>query len=139
MTRVLILGAGFAGLYTALHLDRRLPKDAPVEITLVDQNHFHLFTPLLHEAASGIIPPGLIMTPIRRLLRRSRVHFLRARVDSIDLENRQVQLCCTVLPYDVLVVALGSVTNFYGLESLRGRALEIKPAADAERLRCHVI
>lgn len=138
-THVLILGAGFAGLYTALHLNRLLPKDAPVEITLVDQNHFHLFTPLLHEAASGIIHPGLIMTPIRRLLRRSRVRFLRARVDHIDLEARRVQLCCVVLPYDILVIALGSVTNFYGLESLRGRALEIKTASDAERLRCYVI
>ncbi|MGB9870215.1 MAG: NAD(P)/FAD-dependent oxidoreductase [Anaerolineae bacterium] len=138
-TRVLILGAGFAGLYTALHLDRLLPKDAPVEITLVDQNHFHLFTPLLHEAASGVIHPGLIMTPIRRLLRRSRIRFLRARVDGIDLENRKVQLCCILLSYDILVIALGSVTNFYGLESIRGRALELKTAADAERLRCHII
>ncbi len=136
---VLILGAGFAGLYTALHLDRLLDRDAPVDITLVDQNHFHLFTPLLHEAASGVIHPGLIMTPIRRLLRGSRVHFLRARVDGIDLEHQRVQLCCLAMDYDILVIALGSVTNFYGLEGFRGRALEIKSARDAERLRCHVI
>lgn len=138
-TRVLISGAGFAGLYTALHLDRLLDKDTPVEITLVDQNHFHLFTPLLHEAASGVVHPGLIMNPIRRFLRRTRVRFLRARVDGIDLENRSVTLCCMVLPYDILVIALGSVTNFYRRESLRGRALEIKSVRDAERLRCHVI
>jgi NADH dehydrogenase len=137
--QVVILGAGFAGLYTALHLDRLLARDAPVDITLVDQNHFHLFTPLLHEAASGVIHPGLIMTPIRRMLRRSRVRFLRARVDGIDLDRQQVQLCCIVLNYDVLVIALGSVTNFYGLESIRGRALELKTASDAERLRCHVV
>lgn len=49
MKRVLILGAGFAGLYTALHLDKLLGEDSPAEITLVDRNHFHLFTPLLHE------------------------------------------------------------------------------------------
>jgi NADH dehydrogenase len=137
--QVLILGAGFAGLYTALHLDRLLGRNALVDITLVDQNHFHLFTPLLHEAASGVIHPGLIMTPIRRLLRGSRVRFLRARVDRIDLDRQQVQLCCIVLNYDVLVIALGSVTNFYGLESIRGRALELKTASDAERLRCHVV
>ena len=136
---VLILGAGFAGLYTALHLDNLLPRDAPVDITLVDQNHFHLFTPLLHEAASGVIHPGLIMTPIRRLLRGSRVRFLRARVDKIELDRQEVQLCCMILNYDILVIALGSVTNFYGLESIRGRALELKTASDAERLRCHII
>lgn len=137
--RVLILGAGFAGLYTALHLDRLVDRGAPVEITLVDQNHFHLFTPLLHEAAGGVIHPGLIMTPIRRILRGSRVRFLRARVDRIDLEHRRVQLCCLTMDYDILVIALGSVTNFYGLEGFRGRALEIKSASDAERLRCHVV
>jgi NADH dehydrogenase len=136
---VLILGAGFAGLYTALHLDNLLPRDAPVDITLVDQNHFHLFTPLLHEAASGVIHPGLIMTPIRRLLRGSRVRFLRARVDKIELDRQEVQLCCMMLNYDILVIALGSVTNFYGLESIRGRALELKTASDAEQLRCHII
>jgi NADH dehydrogenase len=137
--RVLILGAGFGGLYTALHLEGSLKRDAPVEITLVDRNHFHLFTPLLHEAASGVIHPGLIMTPIRRILRGKRINFLRARVDGIDLQSQTVTLCCMVLSYDVLVIALGSVTNFYAFDSARERALEIKHASDADQLRCHVI
>ncbi len=137
--RVLILGAGFAGLSTALHLDKALGGDPSVEITLVDRNHFHLFTPLLHEVASGVIHPGLVMTPIRRVLRRSRIRFLRARVDGIDLDRQQVEMCCVTMGYDILVVALGSVTNFYGLESMRRRALEIKTVGDAEQLRCHVI
>jgi NADH dehydrogenase len=105
--RVLILGAGFAGLYTALHLERTLGKDTPAEITLVDRNHFHLFTPLLHEAASGVIHPGLIMTPIRRILRGKRIKFLRARVDSIDLDAQTVTMCCLQVPYDILVIELG--------------------------------
>lgn len=137
--RVLILGAGFAGLYTALHLEERLSEGAPVEITLIDQNHFHLFTPLLHEAASGVIHPGLIMPPIRRVLHGKRINFLRARADDIDLENQIVTLCCMRMSYDVLVIALGSVTNFYGMDSVREQALEIKHARDADELRCHVI
>jgi len=137
--RVFILGAGFGGLYTALHLEKLLDKDAPVEITLVDRNHFHLFTPLLHEAASGVIHPGLIMTPIRRILRGKRINFLRGRVDAIDLQVQMITLCCAQVPYDILVIGLGSVTNFYGLESVRDRALEIKNASDAESLRCHVV
>jgi NADH dehydrogenase len=137
--RVLILGAGFAGLYTALHLEKALGRDSPTEITLVDRNHFHLFTPLLHEAASGVIHPGLIMTPIRRILRGKRIGFLRARVDCIDLADQKVTFCCQEIPFDILVIGLGSVTNFHGLEFVRERALEIKQAGDAEQLRCHVI
>jgi NADH dehydrogenase len=137
--RVLILGAGFAGLYTALHLEKKLGKEPQAEITLIDRNHFHLFTPLLHEAASGVIHPGLILTPIRRVLGRTGINFLRARVDNIDLEAQTVTLCCLQMPYDILVIALGSVTNFYGLDSVREAALEMKYASDAEELRCHVI
>jgi NADH dehydrogenase len=137
--QVLILGAGFAGLYTALHLEKTLGKDAVAEITLIDRNHFHLFTPLLHEAASGVIHPGLIMTPIRRILHGKQINFLRARVEAIDLQAQEVTLCCVEVPYDILVIALGSVTNFYGLESVREKALEIKNASDTDRLRCHII
>jgi NADH dehydrogenase len=120
-------------------LDKILGQDGTTEITLVDQHHYHLFTPMLHEAATGVIQPGLILTPIRRILRGSRIDFLRARVDHIDLEAREVAFCCTRIPYDILVVALGSVTEFYGLESIREKALEIKSADDADRLRCHII
>jgi NADH dehydrogenase len=137
--RVLILGAGFAGLYTALHLEKALSDGAPVEIMLVDRNHYHLFTPLLHEAASGVIPLELILAPVRRILRGRRIDFLRSRVDRIDLAAQQVTLCNRQVDYDILVIALGSVTNFHGLESVRDCALEIKNASDADKLRCHVI
>lgn len=137
--RVVILGAGFAGLYTALKLEKRLGRDTAAEIVLVDRNPFHLFTPMLHEAAAGLIPRGLILAPIRRVIQGRRIDFLRARIDGIDLEARTVDLCCGQIEYDVLVIALGSVTNFYGNDSVRDRALEMKFAGDAELVRCHII
>ncbi len=137
--RVLILGAGFAGLQTAIHLDKIRPRDDGVEIILVDQNHFHLFTPMLHEAASGVIQPGLIIAPVRRVLRNRRPIFVRDRVDAIDLDERRVRLCRGEIDYDILVIALGSVTNFYGIDSVRQRALEIKNADDADEVRCRVV
>jgi NADH:ubiquinone reductase (H+-translocating) len=137
--RVLILGAGFGGLQTAIQLDKTLPTDAPVEVILVDQNHFHLFTPLLHEAASGVIQPGLIIVPVRRVLRKRRATFVRDRVEAIDVDSRRVRLRGGELDYDILVVALGSVTNFYGIESARQRAVEIKEADDADEVRCRVV
>lgn len=137
--RVLILGAGFGGLYTALYLQKALGKKSPTEITLVDWNHYHLFTPLLHEALSGVIQPSLILTPVRRILHGKPIHFLRARVEGIDLETQHVQFCCDMLPYDILVIALGSVTAFYGLDSVQKKALELKTAADVDQLHCHII
>ncbi|HSJ55505.1 MAG TPA: NAD(P)/FAD-dependent oxidoreductase [Anaerolineae bacterium] len=137
--RVLILGGGFGGLQTAVHLDKNLSKDAPVEVILVDQNHFHLFTPMLHEAASGVIQPGLIIAPIRRVLRKRRARFIRDRVDAIDLDAHRVRLRGGEIEYDILVVALGSVTNFYGIESVREGALQIKDADDADDVRCRVV
>jgi NADH dehydrogenase len=137
--RILVLGAGFAGLYTALELEKSLSKDSLAKITLVDRNHFHLFTPLLHEVASGVIQLGLIMAPIRRIVRGRRINVLRAQVDAIDMSAQQVDLCCLQISYDTLVIALGAVTNFHGLDSVRARALEIKNAGDADRLRCHII
>jgi NADH dehydrogenase len=137
--QILILGAGFGGLNTALHLERVLRPDTPAEVTLIDRNHFHLFTPLLHEVAAGVIDAGLILTPIRRVVSKTRINFLRARVDGIDLEKQTVALCCEEKPYDVLVIALGSVTNFHSLDSVRGKALEMKEASDVEALRCHII
>jgi NADH dehydrogenase len=86
-----------------------------------------------------VIHLGVIMTPIRRILRGRAIHFLRARVESIDLESHEVTLCCRQIPYHILVIALGSVTNFYGMESVREKALELKSAGDADRLRCHIV
>jgi NADH dehydrogenase len=137
--QVLVLGAGFAGLYTALHLQEVLGKDSRAQITLVDWNHYHLFTPLLHEALSGVLHPGLILTPIRRILHGTDVEFLRARVEQIDLETRNVSLCCAIAPYDILVIGLGSVTAYYGLDSVRDVALELKTADDVDTLHCHII
>ena len=137
--RVLVLGAGFAGLYTALHLEKALGKDSSVEITLVDWNHYHLFTPLLHEAVSGVIHPSQILTPIRRVLRGKQINFVRARVAKIDLDAHVVEFCCTLMPYDILAIALGSVTTFYGLESVQQNAFELKTAGDVDKLHCHVI
>ena len=137
--QVVVLGAGFGGLYTALHLDKLLGKESPAEITLIDWNHYHLFTPLLHEALSGVIHPSLILTPIRRILHGKRVHFIRARIEAIDLKAKTVSLDGTSMPYDILVIGLGSVTAFYGLDAVRENGLQLKTAEDVDRLYYHVI
>jgi NADH dehydrogenase len=143
-TKILILGGGFGGLYTALELEKALRSDSSVEITLVNRENFFLFTPMLHEVAASDLDITTIVNPIRKMLRRT--HFFDGEVKSIDLENRRVKVSHGIdaghpheLGYDHLVLALGSVTNFYGIPGLQERALTMKSLADAVYLRNRLI
>jgi NADH:quinone reductase (non-electrogenic) len=141
--RVLILGSGFGGLYTALHLEKKLRREATVEITLVNRENFFLFTPMLHEVAAGDLDLTHIVNPVRKLLRRT--HFFNGNIRSINLKERRVVVAHAddnhdhELFYDYLVLALGSVTNFYKLPGLAENALTMKSLSDAIRLRGRLI
>jgi NADH dehydrogenase len=143
-TKILILGGGFGGLYTALEIEKQLHDDAGVEITLVNRENFFLFTPMLHEVAAGDLDITTIVNPIRKLLQRT--NFFDGEVTSIDLNNKRVKVSHGIdashahqLSYDHLVLALGSVTNFYGIPGLEERALTMKSLADAVYLRNRLI
>jgi NADH dehydrogenase len=138
--KILILGGGFGGLYTALELEKALNKESNVEVTLVNRENFFLFTPMLHEVAASDLDITTIVNPIRKLLKRT--NFFDGEVRSIDLIKKQVVVFHGVdlihqheLSYDHLVLALGSVTNFYGISGLEERALTMKSLADAVYLR----
>src|SRR5499426_618749 len=110
--RVLILGGGFGGIYAALEFEKR--QDPDFEVTLISQDNFFLFTPLLHEVAASDLDLTHIVNPIRKLLRR--VKFFDGEVESIDLTARQVTVTHGAGPhhhqhqleYDHLLLALGS-------------------------------
>jgi NADH dehydrogenase len=142
-TKILILGGGFGGLYTALELEKRLAGDADVEVTLINRENFFSFTPMLHEVAASDLDLTHIVNPVRKMLKR--VNFVLADVESIDLEGRKVVLAHGSdhhrheLPYDHLVLGLGAVTNFYGLPGLEERALTMKSLGDAIHLRNQMI
>lgn len=134
--KILILGGGFGGLYTALAARRRLGGGA--EITLVDRNDHFLYTPLLHQIVSGTLQPSHLARPLSRLLPKS-VKFVQATAHEVDLDQRAVETDAGRLPYDYLVVALGSVPNFYGMGSVQEHAFQFKWLPDALRLRAHVL
>lgn len=143
-TRIVILGAGFGGLSTALQLDKTLAKEPGIEITLVNRENFTLFTPMLHEVAASDLDMTHIVNPIRKLLKR--VKFFDGDVESIDLPNKRIYvthgigaLHHHVLEYDHLVLALGSITNFFNLPGLQERALTMKSLGDAITLRNRLI
>lgn len=141
--RIVIVGGGFGGLHTALQLERRLGQRSDVEITLISRDNFFLFTPLLHEVAASDLDITHIVSPIRSLLKRTRVHV--GEVDAIDLNEKRLRVThgftrhSHELGYDQLVLALGSITNFYGLPGLEQRALTMKTLGDAIHLRNRVI
>jgi NADH:ubiquinone reductase (H+-translocating) len=138
---VLIVGGGFGGLYAALEFERR--RDPDVEVTLISQENFFLFTPMLHEVAASDLDLTHIVNPIRKMLRH--VRFFEGEVQSVNLAERRVVVAhgfdrhTHTLEYDHVVFALGSVTNFYNIPGLQERAVTMKSLGDAIELRNRLI
>lgn len=130
--KVVIIGAGFAGLYAA-----RALGDAPVDVTVVDRTNHHVFQPLLYQVATAMLAPTDICAPIRWLLRNQRnTEVLLAEVERIDLERRVV--CCidgTELPYDFLIVGAGARHSYFGHPEWERLAPGLKSVEDAIELR----
>ena len=131
----MIIGAGFGGLSAA-----RALRHVEVDVTLVDRNNYHLFQPLLYQVASGLLDPSAIASPERTILRRSRnVDVLRAEVTHIDMEHRRVLTSAATLEYDYLVIASGSVTNFFGNDPAREHSTGLKDLGEALALRSRLL
>lgn len=141
--RIVILGGGFGGVYTAKHLESALGRSDDFEIILVNKENYFVFQPMLPEVISGSI--GLLDTvsPIRRLLPRTNLHV--RDVESIDVKNKTITTSPGFRPhahtieYDYLVMALGNVTDFRGFRGLPEHAMPFKNLADAVQLRNHLI
>lgn len=135
--RIVILGGGFGGLYAALQLDRTIARDPDVEVTLIDPENFALFTPMLHEVASGSLDAASIVVPIRQELRR--VEFLQANATAIDFPSRTVTIAygfagrTEAIRFDQLLIAAGSQTRFP--PGIGRHALGMKTIQDALLLR----
>ena len=148
--QIVILGGGFAGRTTAECLEREFGGDRSVAFTLISDTNALLFTPMLAEVAGSSLEPTHISSPLRTSLRRTQV--LRGRVTQIDLDRRRVVLALDrsdggetaprashEIAYDYLVLALGSVANFFGIENIEKLAFNFKSLLDAIRIRNHVI
>ncbi len=133
--RVVIVGAGFAGLFAA----RELAKDE-VEVILVDRYNFHTFLPLLYQVATSALEPMDVAYPVRAIFRGSpHVGFAMAEVRGVDYERRLLLTDGADIPYDALILAPGSVTHFYGVPGASERALRLKNLDHAVILRNHIL
>lgn len=132
---VVILGAGFGGIYAA-----RALSGAAVRVTIVDRRNHHLFQPLLYQVATAELNPSDIAAPVRAILRGSeQTTVLLGEVTRIDVEQRQVHLEDGVLSYDSLIVATGATHSFFGNDEWAQYTLGLKTLEDALEIRRRVL
>ena len=133
---VVVVGAGFGGLECAKAL-----AGEPVEVTVIDRQNFHTFSPLLYQVATSALTPADVVFPIRGVFRGAgNVRVRRGTVATVDLVGRCVRLeDGAELPYDFLVLAAGATTAWFGVPGADEHALPLYGLADAVRLRNHVL
>jgi NADH dehydrogenase len=137
-----------------------------VEITLIDRNTYHFFTPLVHEVATGAIDANHIKRPLRPLFRNTNVHIVRGNIQNIDPRNKEITLCANclvcsdkedcmvrfnleseelghcrkkIIRYDFLVIAMGSAPNFFGIEGAQENAFVLNNLTSAEAIKEHIV
>jgi len=132
---IVIVGAGFGGLTTAQKL-----ANAPVQITLIDRQNYHLFQPLLYQIAIAGLVPSQIAYPLRTIFRRQKnLTFQMGEVSAIDFDARYVRMNGSVIAYDTLVLAVGGETNFFGLKAVEENSFQLKSIESATSTRNHLL
>ena len=141
--KILILGSGFAAVECARQLESKFRKDPEIELVMIGEDNFLLFTPMLPQVASGMIETRHIVFPIRTICKKTK--FYEGRIKNIDPYGKLVTLWGTrdkrsiSIHYDFLVIALGSETNFFGMADVEKNAYTMKTLNDAVMLRNRVV
>jgi len=131
LPRVVIVGAGFGGINLAKHL-----RHAPCRILLVDANNFHQFQPLLYQVATCGLEPDSIIFPLRKLFdNQDNINIRMGRVESVDSKAKRIHTTVGYADYDVLVLATGSVSNFFGNDELEARCIGMKDIRESLDIR----
>ncbi len=129
--RVVIIGAGFAGLKLARNLYKH-----NFQVVLIDRNNYHQFQPLFYQVATSGLEPSSISFPLRKVFQNIKNVFIRiAEVESIDSENKIITTTLGTVWYDYLVIATGATTNFFGMDSFATNGIPMKSVSEALYLR----
>ena len=134
--RLVVVGGGFAGI----NLVKKLSKDSRFSITLVDRNNYHFFPPLLYQVSTAFIEPSNISYPFRRLFQdKKKLRFHMGSLKKIDTLKNTIETDNGVLQYDYLVLAMGTETNYFGMQNVKEDALPMKTIDEALNLRNHLL
>lgn len=133
---IVIVGGGFAGI----NLIKSLVNDKRFRITLVDKNNYHFFPPLIYQVATSFIEASNISYPFRKMISKYRnVNFHMGSLVNVDHEHNSIKTDSGVLQYDYLVLALGTETNYFGMENVKKCSLSMKTIDEALYLRNYML
>ncbi len=132
---IVIIGAGYGGVTAALRLSRLLRAMPQYRICLIDKNPFHTFKTQLHEAA---VRRAEVSVPIERIIKKTSINFIQEEVKAIDAINGKVVTATQELYYAYLVIALGSITNYYNIPGLKEHSLTLQSLEDAQSIYEHI-
>lgn len=135
--KVLVLGAGYAGLQTITKLQKQISADQ-AEITLISKNDYHYEATWLHEASAGTISYEDLLYPVESVVNQDKVNFVKAEVTKIDRNARKVETDAGIFDFDVLVVALGFESETFGIEGMKDYAFQIENVLTARKLSRHI-
>lgn len=138
-TRIIIVGAGFGGIYALKRFHELFHANKSVEVTLVNEKNYFLFTPLLHEIATGGINPQNVIEPIRKVLGCCLHTLCLGKATKVDLSKNILETTAGNLSYDYLLLAPGAETNFYDTPGAREYSLSLKSLDNAIRIKNHCI
>lgn len=135
---IVILGAGFGGVYVTKKLLKAV-RAGSIDVTIVNRTNYFLFTPLLHEVATGALSPTCVAEPLREVFNGTKVRVMQGNVDAINTTNKTVTVSGNPIVYDSLVIATGAETNYYGIAGAQENTLPLKNLYDAARIRSVII
>lgn len=135
--KIVIVGGGFGGAYTARYLASLLGEKA--EITLINKSNYFLFTPLLHEVATGGLSPRSVLEPLREIFRGLPVSFVEDTVTEVKTDTKEILTTHATYSYDYLVMSGGAETNYFGIPGAQENTFTLKNMNDAIALRNHII
>jgi NADH:ubiquinone reductase (H+-translocating) len=134
--RIVVIGGGFAGI----NFVKKLANDNRFQVTLVDRHNYHSFSPLLYQVGMAFIEPSNISYPFRRLFQeKENLRFHLGCVQRIEPEMNRVVCDTGVLQYDYLVIAIGTESNYFGMENVKNKSWPLKTISDATNLRNHLL
>lgn len=136
--KILILGGGFGGLYTYLSLRKEF-KSCDIDVTIVNRTNYFLFTPMLHEVATGGLSHHQVVESIRQFIYKTDTKLVVSEIVSVNLEDKKVHTKDGDLPYDFLVISLGSSTNFFNTKGAEENSFILKDLSSAINIRKNFI